>query len=418
MSFNVVDLIKDQMTDAVLQKAGGLLGADGANLSSGLSNAIPALLGGITGAGSAPGQETKLFDAVNQADDGLLNDFAGALSGDNSAGMVEQGSNVLSGLLGGGMMNNLTSVLSSASGMSRGGSSSLMGMLAPVILGVLKKKVLDGGLNAGGLMSMLNSQKSNIAQAMPSNLATQLQGVEGFAAFDGLKSDVANSVSSGAAGVKDQLSDAKNGAASSIDATAAAVSDTAEKTKSGMSKLLLPAIVALVLAWLAFTFLGKKDTAPAEQADAATETSQGADSQSANTGAEASVEGATEAASDTASTALTDAAAAAGVDMDAITGDVTGLFDQASETLGGITDLDSATAAVPGLEALGETVSGLPDMFDKVPEAARGPLQGIVGEGLGSLQPILDTVLAIPGVGNIVEPIIGPMLETLSGLAG
>jgi hypothetical protein len=385
MSFNVVDLIKDQLTDAVLQKAGGLLGADRANLSSGLSNAIPALLGGITGAGSVPGQETKLFDAVNQVDDGLLNDFAGALSGDNSAGMLEQGSSVLSGLLGGGMMNNLTSVLSSASGMSRGGSSSLMGMLAPVILGVLKKKVLDGGLNAGGLMSMLNSQKSNIAQAMPSNLATQLQGVEGFAAFDGLKSDVANSISSGAAGVKDQLNDAKNSAASSIDATTAAVTDTAEKTKGGMRKWLLPALVALALAWLAFTFLGKKDTAPAEQSDA--------------------------------TTALTDAAAA-GVDMDAITGDVTGLFDQASETLGGITDLDSATAAVPGLEALGETVSGLPDMFDKIPEAARGPLQGIVGEGLGSLQPILDTVMAIPGVGSVLEPIIGPMLETLAGLAG
>lgn len=386
MSFNVVDLIKDQLTDAVLQKAGGLLGADRANLSSGLSNAIPALLGGITGAGSVPGQETKLFDAVNQVDDGLLNDFAGALSGDNSAGMLEQGSSVLSGLLGGGMMNNLTSVLSSASGMSRGGSSSLMGMLAPVILGVLKKKVLDGGLNAGGLMSMLNSQKSNIAQAMPSNLATQLQGVEGFAAFDGLKSDVANSISSGAAGVKDQLNDAKNSAASSIDATTAAVTDTAEKTKGGMRKWLLPALVALALAWLAFTFLGKKDTAPAEQSDA--------------------------------TTALTDAATAAGVDMDSITGDVTGLFDQASETLGGITDLDSATAAVPGLEALGETVSGLPEMFDKIPEAARGPLQGIVGEGLGSLQPILDTVMAIPGVGSVLEPIIGPMLETLAGLAG
>ena len=57
-------------------------------------------------------------------------------------------------------------------------------------------------------------------------------------------------------------------------------------------------------------------------------------------------------------------------------------------------------------------------MFDKVPEAARGPLQGVVSEGLGSLQPIVDKAMALPGVGGILEPVLKPMMETLGGLKG
>ena len=38
----------------------------------------------------------------------------------------------------------------------------------------------------------------------------------------------------------------------------------------------------------------------------------------------------------------------------------------------------------------------------------------MVGTNLGTLQPIIDTVLAIPGVGDILRPIVEPMLKTLS----
>jgi len=399
MSFNIVDLIKDQVTDAVLEKAGGLLGGDAPNLSSGVESAIPALLGGLTGAANAPGKSGGLFDAVNNADDGLLNDFAGALGGSNSSNMIEQGTSALTGLLGSGMMGNLGSVLSSVTGMSRGGSGSLMGMLAPVILGVLKKKVLGGGLDAGGLLSMLNGQKANIAGAMPSNLASQLGGIDGFPSFDGLPN-----VSGIASGVGDAVGGVKDAAAGAVDSATGAVGSAADKlgdagaqgvdaAKSaggGIGKWLIPAIIALGLGWLAYTFLGKGDVEVPDVSGAASD----------------------------AASAVGDAASGALPDVEGLTGDVTGMFNSASETLGGITDVESATAAVPGLEELGGQVAGLPDLFDKVPEAARGPLQGVVSEGLGSLQPIVDKVMAIPGVGGVLEPILQPILDTLGGLGG
>jgi len=405
MSFNIVDLIKDQVTDAVLEKAGGLLGADAPNLSSGLEGAIPALLGGITGAANAPGKSEALFDAVNQADDGLLSDFAGALGGANSGQMIEQGSSMLSGLMGSGMMNNLGSVLSSVSGMSRGGTGSLLGMLAPIVMGVLKKKVLGGGMNAGGLLSMMNDQKANIASAMPANLSSQLGSIEGFPKFDGLPS-----VSGIADGVTGAASDAMSSASAGVGAAADKLGDAGQQgveavkgSGGGIGKWLIPIAAALGLGWFAMNFLGKGDT-DVNVPDASDAT--------------AVVGEATTAATDAATSAVTDATAGASDAVTELSGTVTGMFNQASETLGGITDVESATAALPGLEEISGQVSSLPDLFDNVPEVARGPLQGMVTEGMGSLQPIVDKLRNIPGVGPVLEPVIAPMLETLSGLGG
>lgn len=408
MSFNIVDLVKDQMTDAVLSKAGGLLGGDASKLAGGLDSVIPGLLGGLTGAANAPGKAGALFDAVNNSDDGVFGDLAGAFGGSNSNGMIEQGSNALSGLMGSGMMGGLGSVLSSVTGMSRGGTGSLMGMLAPVIFGVLKKQVLGSGLDAGGLMSMLNDQKANVANAMPANLRSQLGGIDGFPSFDGIPG-----VSGIASGAADSVSNAASGAAS----TAASGVETATSSGGGIGKFIVPILAALGLGWAAFTFLGKKDVDAPDVSGAVTGAADSA--ADAASGAADSAADAASGAAGAATDAVAGAADAVGdFDVSAVTGNVTGLFDSASETLGGITDIESATAAVPGLEELGGKVSELPALFDSVPEAARGPLQGIVGEGLGSLQPIIEKVQAIPGVGGVIGPVLEPILETLGGLGG
>ena len=69
-------------------------------------------------------------------------------------------------------------------------------------------------------------------------------------------------------------------------------------------------------------------------------------------------------------------------------------FSGASSALGGITDVDSAKAALPALD-------GLTGVMDKVPEAARGPLSGMVG----NLTPLLEKASAIPGVGDVLAPV-------------
>jgi hypothetical protein len=56
-------------------------------------------------------------------------------------------------------------------GVGEGASKSMLGMLGPVVLGALGQQQRSAGLDANGLMSLLTSQKDQIAAAIPSGLA-------------------------------------------------------------------------------------------------------------------------------------------------------------------------------------------------------------------------------------------------------
>src|SRR5262249_21159845 len=60
--------------------------------------------------------------------------------------------------------------------------TSLLGILTPVVMGVLGKQQATTGLDASGLSGLLASQKDNIRAALPSGVAESLQtaGVPGF----------------------------------------------------------------------------------------------------------------------------------------------------------------------------------------------------------------------------------------------
>ena len=83
------------------------------------------------------------------------------------------------------------------------------------------------------------------------------------------------------------------------------------------------------------------------------------------------------------------------------------------DAISGITDVDSATAAVPALEAVSGKADGLTAIWDKIPEDSRGSLSGVVGDHIGKLTPALDKVNELPGVADVLGPVTGPLLEKL-----
>lgn len=111
---------------------------------------------------------------------------------------------------------------------------------------------------------------------------------------------------------------------------------------------------------------------------------------------------------DKAQGAVNDAAANIAAGQEALT-KVGDFFTKATETLGGITDADSAKAALPKLEELGLTADAVKALLDKLPAEAKTAVAGAVDQGVASLTVLVDKVKAIPGV----EPIIMPHLETL-----
>ncbi len=92
---------------------------------------------------------------------------------------------------------------------------------------------------------------------------------------------------------------------------------------------------------------------------------------------------------------------------------VTEMFGTATKTLSGITDADSATAALPDLGKLTEGFGGMSEMFGKLPDAAKVAVSGIFQSSIGQLKPIIDKIMAIPGVESIIKPAIDALMSKL-----
>lgn len=92
---------------------------------------------------------------------------------------------------------------------------------------------------------------------------------------------------------------------------------------------------------------------------------------------------------------------------------VTETFAKATATFKGVTDVDSATAALPDITKLTESFGGFTEMFGKLPDAAKSAVAGVFTSALGDLKPILDKVLAIPGVDSILKPAIDALLAKI-----
>jgi hypothetical protein len=141
--------------------------------------AVPAILSALANAADKPGGARKLADAVAEQPADMLTSLAAKLSG--SAQMTSQGSNLLSSLLGGSMSSVLAATVAKFLGIGEGPMQTVMGLLVPVIMGVLGGQQRAANLDANGLARLLTGQKDQIADAMPPGLSQALRDGIGFA---------------------------------------------------------------------------------------------------------------------------------------------------------------------------------------------------------------------------------------------
>lgn len=174
MSFNLVDLIKDQVGSAVVGQIGGLLGESDDTTAKAVGGAVPGMLDGLLKSVSGSNGGGVLASALNDTDDSLLDNLSGVLGGGGTGSLIETGTKMLGSVLGNNALGSIIGALTGFSGMKRGSANSLMGLLAPIIFGIIKRKLLgSGGINAGSVVDMLTGQKDNIANAMPAGLGNQ-----------------------------------------------------------------------------------------------------------------------------------------------------------------------------------------------------------------------------------------------------
>jgi Bacterial protein of unknown function (DUF937) len=124
---------------------------------------------------------------------------------------------MLSSLLGQGKLDALSGAISKFAGLNQGSTGSLLGALAPVVMGTLAREQRAEGLDAQGLARMLSDQKDHIVQALPANLASSL-GSAGL--LEGIADRLGQGVS--AASQAGRATAAEAARAANVAATAAA----------------------------------------------------------------------------------------------------------------------------------------------------------------------------------------------------
>lgn len=237
MSVNILELLNSGIGKQLIGQAGSMLGESDSGIQSAVGSMMPALLGGMMSKAATPQGAGDLFKMVQglNIDTGSLGNIAGMLAGAAGGGggasaLQSMGTSLLTGLLGGDKTNNLASALSSVAGIKPSSASSLLSLGAPLVMGVVKKMVGDGGLDASGLASALLGQKSALQGV---NLDPRITGALGF-----------NSMSS-------MLGALPNAAAATGAAAAAGA--------SGLRRW-LPWIIGALLLWLLWNWFSGRNT--------------------------------------------------------------------------------------------------------------------------------------------------------------
>jgi len=171
MSINLLNIAKGYLTNAVVEKLSGAVGENTLTTKNALEGILPTVLGGIVNKSSEQGGIGTILELLKSGnhDGNILDNLSGFLDGDKSA-ILSAGSGIISSLFGNGT-KGVVDAISSYSGIKKESSSSLMGMVAPILMGVLGKQVTSGGLGASGLISLLSSQKDSIKAALPTGLS-------------------------------------------------------------------------------------------------------------------------------------------------------------------------------------------------------------------------------------------------------
>lgn len=361
MVTNLVSLVMDALTPDIIARIAAALGLDRSTAQSAIGAAAPALLASLAGVAAKPSGAGRLFDAAREQGSGVLANLGKALDGSGHRTLAEQGSGLLASLLGGSTQSELANAVGKFAGISEGKSSSLLGILSPIVLGTLSKQQAASGLDASGLANLLSSQKGNISAALPSGLANLLGGTD----------------------VLDSLGSRASAAAQSTATTARRAAE-----RSGSFNWLAWAIPLLALAGLAWYLLAPRT--PETAAPTATTTTQ-----PAATGAAANL-------------------TVDGVDLGA---SVTSAIDGLKASLEGITDAATAQAALPKLQEATSALEKINSAAGTLQAEQKSALAALITAALPVINPLIDKILAIPGVSEIAKPAIDSLRAQLDALA-
>jgi hypothetical protein len=257
MAINLVSLISQFLTPQLISTLARALGVNEAVAQKVVAAAVPAILASLGTAAAAPGGAQKISDAISNSDPDILTKITQAASGGNTR-FLNEGSTLLSGLLGGGGLASLAGAISQFSGAPHPATQTLLGTATQAAVGTIGQQDPSNWSDPSAILSMLNSQKDAISAALPPELSKALGASGLLAGLGGLGSAAAGAAaaatrtaSSTVASAATTASSAASSAARSTEAAARSVPAAAASSASGfpMWAIILIVVVVLLAIW-------------------------------------------------------------------------------------------------------------------------------------------------------------------------
>src|SRR6202044_1037133 len=223
------------LTPQIVGSLARALGVNEAVAQKVVAAAVPTILAALGTAAAAPGGAQRVSDAISNSDPDILTKIGQAASGGNTR-FLNEGGNLLSGLLGGGGLSSLAGALSQYSGATQPATQTLLGTVTHAAVGTIGQQDPSSWSDPSAILSLLNSQKSAISAALPPELSKMLgasgllAGLGGLcAAGAGATQSAASTVSSATTAASSTASSAASSAARSAESAARSAQATAAR---------------------------------------------------------------------------------------------------------------------------------------------------------------------------------------------
>ena len=415
MAINILDMLKSQLGGQLAGQLGRQFGESEQATKSGIEALVPTILGGLLKQISAPGGADKLDRTLKDGgyDGGLLDNLSGMLSGGGTDSLTSKGGGLISMLMG-DKAAMIAPIIAKLTGMKPGTVASLLSILAPLIMSFLGKQKKTMGLDSSGLANLLMSQKDSIGAALPAGISDAMGlgslGIAGPAVARSATSNAPVAAAGGGGALKFLIPLAILGALGygcyrfifdGIRAPGAAGNTIVEIDPNALPDPSQQRGEAM------------SDQRPAEEAPA--EEAPAAEAPAAEASA-AETSAAETSAAESMAEKLGGALGGFGLPGADAMPDVKSMFKSLTGSLGKVTDAETAKDALPDLEAVDKKLESLSTGFGLLPEAIRSKLTDSLKSMVPDFQATIDKVMAIPGVRDILQPIIDEVMAKVKSL--
>ena len=176
----LLDSLRSLVTPDLVSRFSSQLGESEAVTAKAVDTALPALLAGLATRADDTSLMQRLFELFSSPalDSRTLSNPTSVIEATqpgSTSSLSQLGSQFLS-LLFGGQTRRISDGIAGASGARPTTASAVLGLAAPLVLGLLAKRTRDDGLDPSRLASLLLGQKSALLAALPAGVAALLGG--------------------------------------------------------------------------------------------------------------------------------------------------------------------------------------------------------------------------------------------------